>query len=193
MDHTSWFLTPPFSRTTRNFGGFHYFFSSSTTFMKLHLLMVRFYSMIFYDPLSLRKCVIGLISLFLLSSMKLGFWFGKVGTWNMSCFNLHKFMDQEARALSLFESFDVNLGSRLKVRVPRESRSGLMMFMVCMANWKQLVGVRSWARVWIMFLGSIEALGARKQTRIGFVKGRWCLLELEAWNGFENLQGEFLR
>jgi hypothetical protein len=73
MDHTSWFSSSPLLRTTRNFGRFHFFFSSSTTFMKLHVLMVRFHSMNFYDPLSLRKCVIGLISLFLLSSMKLGF------------------------------------------------------------------------------------------------------------------------
>jgi hypothetical protein len=49
--------------------------------------------------------------------------------------------------------FDVNLGSRSRVRVPRESRSGLMMFMVCMAIWKQLVGVGAWARVWVVFLG----------------------------------------
>jgi hypothetical protein len=89
MDYTSWFSSLPLSRTTRNFGRFHFFFSFSTTFMKLHVLMVRFHSMIFYDPLSLRKCVIGLISLFLLSSMKLGF---DVGFDRRLCWKLELYM-----------------------------------------------------------------------------------------------------
>jgi hypothetical protein len=34
MDHTSWFLSSPLSRTIRNFGRLYYFFSSSPTLLE---------------------------------------------------------------------------------------------------------------------------------------------------------------